>query len=244
MKRLLAACALAIGVVAAAAQIAFAQTAPPAVEPAAQGTTLHLSAYGEVKLQPDMASIMLGVQTEAPTAAEALSANAEQMARVMAALKRAGLPDRDLRTAQLSVNPQYVYEQNKPARLTGYQASNQLTVVTHDLKRLGQTVDAAVAAGATNVGGINFSLSDPSVAQDAARLEAVKALQAKANLYARALGHPIARLVSFSEGGGYANPPPPSPPIAYASARMAKTEVSPGEMDVQVQVNGVYELAR
>jgi uncharacterized protein YggE len=241
MKRLLQACALAIGVVAAAAQIAFAQT--PTAE--AQGTTLHLSAYGEVKVQPDMASLMLGVQTEAPTAAAALSANAEQMARVMAALKRAGVAERDLRTSQLSVNPKYVYEQNQPPKLTGYQASNQLTVISHDLKRLGQLIDTAAGAGATNINGVSFGLADPRPAQDAARLEAVKALQARAALYANALGHPIARLVTFSEGGGYdIPPPPPPPPVAYASMRAAQTSVSPGELDIQVQVSGVYELAR
>jgi len=193
-----------------------------------------------------MASIALGVQTEAPTAAQALSDNAAQMVRVMAALKRAGLAEKDIRTSGLNVNPQYVYEQNKPPRLTGYQASDQVTVIAHDLKRLGQTVDAAVGAGATNVGAISFGLDDPRPAEDAARLEAVKALQAKAALYARALGHPIVRLVSFTEGGGDAVPPPPAPPPprAYAAKAMSTTQVSPGEMQVQVEVSGVYELAR
>lgn len=247
MKSLLRAAALAIGVVAAAAQIAFAEPmpGPAAADARFQATTLNLSAYGEVRTAPDMASIMLGVQSEAPSAAQALSANAEQMAHVMAALKRAGVADRDLQTSQLSVNPQYVYEQNKPPRLTGYQASNQLTVTVHDLKRLGQTVDATVNAGATNVGAISFGLSDPTAASDAARLEAVKALQAKASLYAKALGHPVVRLVSLSEGGGGAMPPPPQP-MVFASKRMnaADTAVSPGELTVRVDISGLYELAR
>lgn len=248
MKTLLRAAALAIGVVAAAAQIAFAQPAPGPAAPADalfQATTLNLSAYGEVKARPDMASIMLGVQTDAPTAAEALAQNATQMSRVMAALKRAGIPDRDLQTAQLSVNPQYVYEPNKPPRLTGYQASNQLTVTTHDLTRLGQTVDAAVGAGATNVGAINFGLNDPTAAEDAARLAAVKALQAKAGLYARALGHPIVRLVSLGEGTGY-SVRPPQPLVMTAAKRFdaAETQVSPGEMQVRIEITGLYELAR
>ena len=243
MKSFLRAAALAIGVVAAAAQIAFAEPAPGA-DARFQATTLNLSAYGEVRAAPDMASIMLGVQSDAPSAAQALSANAEQMARVMAALKRAGIAERDLQTSQLSVNPQYVYDQNKPPRLTGYQASNQLTVTVRDLRRLGQTVDATVGAGATNVGAISFGLTDPSAASDAARLEAVKALQAKANLYAKALGHPVLRLVSLNEGGGVAVRPPQ--PIAFASKRMdvAETAVSPGELTVRVDISGLYELAR
>lgn len=246
MKRLLQACALAIGVVAAAAQIAFAQgTGPAAGEVASQATTLHLSAYGEVKVQPDMASLVLGVQTEAPTAAQALSANAGQMDRVIGALRRAGIAERDLRTSRVSVNPKYVYEQNQPPKLTGYESSNQLTVTTRDLKRLGALIDAAVGAGATNVNGVAFTLADPRPAQDAARLQAVKALQTKAALYATALGHPIARLVTFSEGAEGAAPPPlPVPPVVYASMRTAQTSVSPGELEIQVQVSGVYELAR
>lgn len=248
MKSLLRAAALAVGVVIAAAQIAFAQAAPappPAGDSLFQATTLNLAAYGEVKIEPDMATIALGVQTEAPTAAAALSANAEQMARVMAALKRAGIAERDLQTAQLNVNPQYLYEQNKPPRLTGYQASNQLTVTTHDLKRLGQTIDATVAAGATNVGAVNFGLNDPTAAEDAARLAAVRALQAKAGLYARALGHPILRLVSLSEGAGLDVRPPQ--PLAMAAAKrmqVAETVVSPGELQVRIEVTGLYELAR
>lgn len=240
MKSFLRAAALAIAVVATAAQVAFAQTAPASPF---QATTLNLTAEGEVMAAPDMATINMGVQTEAPTAAQALAANAEQMTRVLAALKRAGLADKDIRTSQLSVNPKYVYEQNQPPKLTGYDASNQVTVIARDLKRLGPTVDAAVGAGATNVNSISFGLIDPTAAQDAARLAAVKALQAKAALYAQALGHPVVRLVSLTEGGGYAAPPPAPPPMAFAS-RKASTPVSPGEMEVRIEVSAVYELAR
>jgi uncharacterized protein len=241
MKRLLSAAALAFAVVIAAAQVAFAQ-APADARFAA--TTLNLSAYGDVMAEPDMATTTLGVTTEAPSAAGALAANAEQMTRVLAALKRAGLADRDVRTSQLSVNPKYVYEQNQPPRLTGYDASNQVTVIARDLKRLGPTVDAAVNAGATNVNSISFGLADPKAAEDAARVAAVKALQAKADLYARAVGHPIVRLVSLSEDAGYEPPRMLNELVVTASKRMAPTPVAPGEMQVRVQVSGVYELAR
>jgi hypothetical protein len=241
MKTFLRAAALAVAVVAAAAQIAFAETLPAA---AFQATTLNLTASGEVMATPDKATITLGVQTEAASAAQALQANAEQMTRVMASLKRAGVADRDLQTAQLNVNPKYAYEPNQPPRLTGYEASNQVMVTVRDLKRLGAMVDAAVAAGATNVNSIAFGLVDPKTAEDAARLEAVKALQAKADLYAKAVGHPVMRLISLSEGVGYA-PPVPMPEMMVAGAkRMAATPVSIGEMRVRIEVTGLYELAR
>jgi uncharacterized protein YggE len=244
MKSLLRAAVLAIGVVIVAAQVAFAQAPPGAAgETPFQATTLHLSAYGEVMAEPDMATITLGVQTEAPTAAQALGANAEQMTRVLAALRRAGIAERDIRTSQLSVSPKYVFEQNQPPRLTGYDASNQVSVTARDLKRLGPTVDAAVGAGATNVNSISFGFVDPTPAQDAARLAAVRALQAKADLYAKALGRPILRLVSLTEGASY-SPPAPGEVMMTAQRIAAPTPVSPGALQVRIQVTGVYELAR
>lgn len=209
-----------------------------------RATTLNLSASGESKVTPDLATITLGVQTDGATAAGALTANAAQMTKVVAALKKAGIAERDIQTSNLSVNPQYVYEQNQPPKLNGYQASNQVTIQVRDLTKLGQTVDATVNAGATNVGGISFGLQDPQAAEDAARLDAVKALQAKADLYAKATGYKIVRLVNLGEGGGY-TPAPPMP--MYAMARMDKAESSPvsaGELKVQVSVSATYELAK
>lgn len=241
MKTFLRAAALAFAVVTAAAQIAFAEPLPAS---AFQATTLSLAASGQVMTAPDKATITLGVQTDAASAAQALAANAEQMTRVMAALKRGGIAERDIQTAQLTVNPKYAYEPNQPPRLTGYEASNQVMITVRDLKRLGPTVDSAVGAGATNVNSIAFGLVDPTAAENAARLEAVKALQAKADLYSKAVGHPILRLVSLSEGVSYNPPMPLQEVVVTAAKRMAPTPVSVGEMQVQIQVTGVYELAR
>ena len=188
-----------------AAAPALAQTGADA---AFKATTFSLSAYGESRVAPDMATINLGVIGEAPTAAAALSANSAKMNKVMAALKKAGIADKDVQTSGLNLNPQYVYNQNEPPRLTGYQASSQVTVTVRDLARLGASVDATVSAGADQVNGISFGLADPTAAENAAREAAVKALTAKAELYARATGYHISRLVTLSEGGGYSAPPP------------------------------------
>lgn len=225
----------------AAALPAQAQSADAAF----RATTLNLSATGETQVKPDLATITLGVQTDGPTAAQALSANAAQMNKVVAALKKAGIAERDIQTSSLSVNPQYVYEQNQPPKLNGYQASNQVTIQVRDLAKLGQTVDATVSAGATNVGGISFGLQDPKAAEDAARQDAVKALTAKADLYARATGYKIVRLVNLGEGGGYA-PQPPVPMFAMAK-RMEAADSSPvaaGELKVRVDISATYELAK
>jgi len=246
MKTLVRAGALALLLAtAAAAPAALAQTSQPSATQMFNTTTLNLSAYGETRVAPDKATINLGVMTEAPTAAAALASNAERMNSVIAALRKAGIAEKDIQTSGLNLSPQYDYVQNEPPKLRGYQASNQVTVTVNDLAKLGGAVDATVKAGANQVNGISFGLKDSSAAENAARLEAVKALSAKASLYAQATGHRVSRLVSLSEGGGYAGPPP-APMMAYA--RMEKdsagTPVAAGELSVRIDVTGLYELTR
>jgi uncharacterized protein len=223
-----------------------AQTAPAsAADSMFQATTLNLSAYGEVKAAPDMATISLGVVTEAPTAAAAMSQNATRMTQVIAALKRAGIAERDIQTSGLSLNPQYVYVQNEQPRLSGYQASNQVTITVNDLGRLGAAIDATVSAGANTVNGVSFGLKDSTAAENEARRKAVQALQAKAGLYAQATGHRINRLVSLSEGGGgYGPVPPPMPLMELRMGKADATQVQPGQLNVRVDVTGMYELSR
>ena len=225
-----------------AAGAATAQPAPPPAAVSSSGpTVLELGAYGEARAAPDMATINLGVETAAPTAAAAMAANAASMTHMVAALKAAGVDPRDLQTASLNLSPQYVYEQNQPPRLTGYQASNQLTVTVRDLARLGGVVDAVVGAGATNVGSISLGLANPVSAENTARIAAVKALQDKASLYANATGYRISRLASLSEGVAVSNPRPPMPLMAMR-AGAAATPVEAGELKVRVDITGVFEL--
>ena len=128
------------------APAALAQEAPPA-DAVFRATTLSLSAYGEVKAAPDMASITLGVQTEAPTAQAAMAQNAERMSRIVAALRAQGLAEKDIQTSNISLSAQYDYQQNQPPKLRGYQASNTVTITVYDISRLGRTLDAVTALG-------------------------------------------------------------------------------------------------
>lgn len=223
-----------------------AAAAPAAADTLFRATTLDLSAYGEVKVQPDAATINLGVMTEAPTAAAAMAANAAQMARVLAALKAAGIAPKDIQTANLNLSPKYEYAPNQAPRLTGYQAANDVRVRVRDLTRLGAAVDATVSAGANQVNGISFELNDRTGAESEARVKAVRALQAKADEYAKATGYHLLRLVSLSEGASVQGP---RPVVLTAMRRMAAEAapappVSPGEMNVRIDVTGVYELTR
>ncbi len=206
-------------------------------------TTLSLSATGETRATPDMATLTLGVQTTAADAAGALRANAARMTATITALKAAGIAPRDIQTSNLSLAPQYAYAEGKPPRLTGYQASNQVTVSVDDIARLGGVVDAVVAAGADNIGQISFGLANPLAAENAARIAAVKALEDKAALYAQAAGYHIARLVNLAESGGY-RPAAPRPLMAMRVQDAATTPVEAGETSVRIEVSGVFELAR
>ncbi len=230
----------------ASAPAAFAQAAPEAsgADSAFRATTLSLSAFGEIKAAPDMATISLGVQTHAPTAAQAMSDNASRMSQVVATLKKGGIEARDIQTSGLNLGAEYAYEPNKPPRLTGYQASNQVTVIVNDLARLGPALDAVVAAGANQVNGVSFGLKNPGAAEDQARLKAVQALQAKAQLYAGATGHRVLRLVNLAEGGGFV-PPAPVPMLRRtAMVAEAATPVEPGQLNVRIDVSATYELAK
>ena len=168
--------------IALAALLALGAAVAPAVSNAPVPSTFALSAFGETRLVPDVASITLGVNTQAATAGEALKANGARMTAVIAALKKAGLTDRDIQTSTLSINPQYVYENNQPPRLTDYQVANQVIITMHELSRLGGVIDASVAAGTNTADGISLGQADPSAAEDTARLAAVNALNAKAEL--------------------------------------------------------------
>lgn len=236
--------------VAMSAPAAFAQSqpnggAPLTIQAVTERPSLNLSAYGEVRATPDMATITFAVVTEAPTAAESMSQNATQMNQVMAALRRAGIPDGKIQTSGLNLSAQYDYVENNPPRLRGYQASNQVTVIIEDLTKVGSTADAVVSAGVNQINGISFGLKDPSAAENRARQIAVRNLQAKADLYAQALNVPLGGIRSLSEGGGYA-PQPPRP--MYARAEMAmdagSTPVAAGELTVRIDITGVYDLNR
>jgi len=233
--------ALLSAVLSTGALSANAQSAP-ASEAMFNATTMSLSAYGETRIAPDMATINLGVTTQASTAVEAMQQNATRMSQVMTALTRQGIAARDIQTSSLNLSPQYDYRDNQPPLLRGYQAQNQVTIRVMDISKLGVAIDAVVSAGSNQINGISFGLKDSKAAEDAARREAVTALRAKAELYAAATGNRIARLVNLSEGGGY-TPPQPVPMFATARMEKADTSVSGGELSVRIDVNALYQLA-
>jgi uncharacterized protein YggE len=225
-----------------AAGVAQAQTVPVQA-PAIGGTRLDVSATGEVTRVPDVAIISAGVQTLQTTATAAIEENAARMERVRAALKRAGIEDRDIQTSSINLNPEYQYDQNRPPRLTGYRATNTVNVKFRDLKRTGAILDALVAEGANQINGPNLTIDKPESALDEARMKAIANGRARADLYARALGMRVVRLISVSEGGGY-NVPPPMPMMAQMAERSggADSKIDPGTQQLTVNVSMSFEL--
>jgi hypothetical protein len=236
-SKLLAAAALAILAPAAAG----AQT--PAAVQAITGTRLDLNVTGEVSRVPDIAIISAGVVTRAATATAALEQNAQRMERVRSALRRAGIEERDIQTSNISLNPEYRYAENVPPRLVGYTASNQVNVRFRDIRNTGKILDALVAEGANQINGPNLTIDEPEAALDEARMKAIANGRARADLYARALGMRVVRLLSVSEGGGHSVPPPVVMMRAEAmSAGRADTKIEPGQQEVQVTVTMSFEL--
>jgi uncharacterized protein YggE len=215
---------------------ALAQTAQPGIVPMipATGTVLDVVAEGRTTRVPDLATIRAGTVTQGTTAAKAMADNATAMARVLAAIRKAGVAPRDIATATVQLQPQYRYVENQPPVVTGYQATNSVSIRFRDIARSGAILDALVGVGANQIDGPALSVAEPDAALDEARADAVKRTRARADLYARAAGLRVVRMISVAEAGQDAGGPD-RPPVLYA--RMAKadaapTEIAPGEKDI------------
>lgn len=216
-------------------------THPNSIQPE---TTLSISAEGSVNREPDIAFLNAGVQTQGQTAQAAMSANSTAMNGVFEALAAANIDRRDMQTSNFSLQPQYDYSnrENGQPRLTGYQASNQLTVKVRDLDNLGETMDALVSAGGNTFSGLNFALEDDRAAKNAARDIAMKEAIARAELYAAASGYEVARVVTIAESGGMR--PQPMQMMAEARSMDRATPIATGEVGYSITVNVVFELRK
>jgi uncharacterized protein YggE len=233
---------IAVLMLGAAAVPAGAQAQQASITQSIAGTRLDISATGDVTRVPDIAIITAGVVTRSATAGAALQQAAVRMNRVVAALKRAGVEDRDIQTSNINLNPEYTYANNQPPKLNGYTASNQLTIRFRDIANSGKILDALVAEGANQINGPSLTIDKPEAALDEARARAVAVARARADLYARSLGLRVVRVVAVSESGGYAVPPPMPPMMMEARAQAADTKIEPGEQKLSVTLNMTFEL--
>ena len=211
-------------------------------QPSADGTLLSVVADARASRVPDVATLSAGVVVQAADANTAMRANAEQMTRVMAAIKAAGIAERDVQTSGISLYPQYRYTENQPPAITGYQASNTVNVKVREMNRLAATLDALAASGANQINGPSFEIDQPEEAYDEARLAALAKAQARAKTYADALGLRVRRIVSIQEGG--AQDPGPVPMMMRGSAKAEDPPIAPGENSLSATLSLVFELGR
>jgi uncharacterized protein YggE len=200
---------------------------------------IWLSGHGEVRAAPDMAVVTVGVQTTAKTAREAASANNTAMTQVIATLKSAEIAEKDIQTSNFTVNPRYENDDDGPAKLVGYDVSNNVAVIVRDLAKLGSVLDNVVSEGSNQIGGIAFDIADRSPVEDEARKGAVADAKRKAEIYAAAAGIKLGRIMSITEGA----PAGPVPVFRNAmKVGAAAVPVAQGEQTVAIDVNIAWEI--
>ena len=206
---------------------ACAETAPPSM----------ISVTGEATLAvaPDQAQVDGGVTSDGKTAREASETNNAAMGKVLLALKAAGLAEKDIQTSRLSLQPQYPPNRSGPAPIVGYRASNRVTVRLRDVSKVASTIDTLVGAGANDIGGVSFAVSNASKLLDEARGQAVADARRKAEIYAKAAGVALGEPLSISEEGSPG--PMPFRKMAVGGMAMSSTPVAQGEETLQISVS-------
>lgn len=203
--------------------------------------TIVVTGMGRVAVEPDVADLRLGVSVSRPTVEAARADAARVMGAILAAVDGAGVARNDVRTSLVSVQPRYDYRDGRAPTLTGYELANVVEVTVRDLARLGDVVDRTLEAGATSMDSLSFRVADPAPAEREARVLAMNAARARADVLAEAAGLAIIGVSDIVEGG------PARPPIPFAKAeRMAlaaadvATPVEAGSLEVAVTVTVTY----
>lgn len=231
---LLAATAIALPASAASVQI---QSTGPVIE---------LSVTETVKGRPDIANVGAGVTSEAQTAVEAMRINAREMRSVIDRIKALGIDEDDIQTTGVNLNARYDYDRQRQQQVfRGYQASNRVSVILRDVDRVGEVLDALVAAGATNINGPSFSIDDDSAAKQQARQAALKRVEEMARDYASWSGYSGVRLLQLREGVVRAQPQPQRLVLSRVeSSAPDRTPIEPGLVGTAVTLSVTYEMTQ
>ena len=207
---------------------AFAEVPPSSISVTGEAT---------ISTAPDLAQIDGGVTNDAKTAREASEANNKAMGLVLLALKSAGISEKDYQTSQLSLQPQYAPNKSGPSQITGFRASNRVTVTVRDVAKVGGVIDTLVTNGANDIGGISFMVAQPSKLLDEARPKAIADARRKADIYAQAAGVALGTALRISEESNSA-----PAPYRKMSAGIAAAAIAPGEETLRISVSVTYEI--
>lgn len=203
--------------------------------------TVTVVGTGRATASPDIARVTLGVDIVNPRLSTALTEANRKMAAIMAALEKAGLERKDIRTAEFNVFPQQSYGPSGPGPITGYRVINTMRVTVRDLDNAGAVLDAAINAGANTIQGLAFTIESAKAIETEARKDAMADAKAKAEVLAGAAGAKVGRVLTISEiiSSG------PMPVFAAAPAAEGMgggVSITPGTQDVTIQVQVTYEI--
>lgn len=231
------------------AVVAFASNSQTAdAAPDAQATTnpavIVVSGTGTVAGQPDEAVISIGAQITAPTLADATAQAATSMTKVLDAIKAQGIDPKDIQTSSYNVSPITNYKEGQTPETTGYQVTNIVNVTVRDLSKVGAVLDAGMGAGANYLGGVSFSIADPSPLQAQAQTLAVKDAMASAQTLADAAGVKLGKIISISDAGTLPPQPLASNRAVLADAAAAPGPVATGSLEVTSNVQMRFEIAQ
>jgi uncharacterized protein YggE len=233
------------------ATLAFLAAAAPAVGQVALADdkeppkrTITMSGKGVVKSAPDKVTVSAGVETQGPSAKDALANNTAAMTKVVDALKSEGIDPKDIQTTDFSVSPRYEDrdDDRKPTRIVGYNVNNSVYVTMRDTSKIGAVLDQLVHAGSNSIGGVYFSVDKPEELEKKARKLAIADAIAKAKLYAEATGAELGAVQTISEQGGYVPYYPAAPKMASASVAERAVPIEPGTQNTNIDVQVTWEL--
>ncbi|MGB3167243.1 MAG: SIMPL domain-containing protein [Alteraurantiacibacter sp.] len=226
----------------------FAVPAIAQVQVESEGPVISLGVTENVTLDPDIANLSAGVTTVAPTAVEAMRQNARAMSRVIDRIEALGIDEDDIQTSGINLNPDYDYNQEtRQQDFRGYRVMNRVNVKVRDIDDTGEVLDALVAVGATDIGGIGWDVDDSTAATEQARSQAFATGRERAMNYARLSGYSDVRLLEISENVVNSRPMPMNEAIVVTGSRRAQadtTPVRPGQVMASVTVNFTWEMVR
>ena len=227
--------------------VAQAQTPPPpAPREPAMLETISVSGVGKSRVAPDRVSFTAGVETMAPTVDDAIRENNTKVAAVIAALKKAGATDAEIRTSSFAIFPQQDYREGQRPRITGYQVSNNVTVTREKTADAGRLLQAAVNAGANAAGGLTFFVNDPSRGREEGLRKAYADARSKAEVLAAAAGRSVGAAISITEGGApavmYPRPAMERAMVGQAQGAVMNVPVQEGTEELSFVVSVIFQL--
>ncbi len=211
----------------------------------AAGPVVELSVNETVKARPDIATVSAGVTSEAMTAVDAMRLNAAEMDAVIKRIKALGIKADDIQTTGINLSPRYDYDRDSQKQIfRGYSASNRVSVILRKVSETGRVLDSLVAAGATDIGGPQFSIDNDTSAKAQARKSAMERARGQAMEYATWAGYTGVRLLEVSESIAGDAPMPMMRKANDIAVSAAPTPVEPGLVGTGVNLTVKYEMTR